>query len=117
MTAGTAVMSWAVLMTPAAAPNSLVLMGPVSRVPLPATGRATAWMAQMRPIACASPRSRPALLSITCAVLASVLTPARFAMGRRTATTTVTKKAVVRRDIPELFKSAVDLSLRKFRHL
>lgn len=103
MTAGTAVMSWAVRMTPAAATNSLVLMEPVSPLPSPAMGRATAWMAQMRPTACASPLSQPALLSSTCALQASALIPARFAMGRRTATTTVTKKAVVRRDIPELF--------------
>lgn len=99
MTAGMAVMSWAVLTTPAAATNLPALMEPASLLPISVMGRVTASMAQMRQTACVSLLRRPALHINSCANQASALMPAGFATGRRTARTIVTKKAVVRHDI------------------
>lgn len=89
-------MSWAVLMTPAAATSSPAVTEPASLPPTPVTARVTVWMVQMRLTACASSPSPPVLLSITCASQASALTSLRCATGRRTAGMKATKKAVVR---------------------
>lgn len=95
-TAGMAVMSWAVLMTPAAATSSPAVTEPASLPTTPVTARATVWMVQMRRTACASSLSPHVLLSITCASQASALTSLRCATGRRTARMKATKKAAVR---------------------
>lgn len=80
-TAETAVMRWAAPTTPAAPPNSLVEMALASPSPTPAMGRATAWMARTRRIACASLSCPPARRSSTCAIRASALNSARCATG------------------------------------
>lgn len=97
MTAGTAVMNWAVLMRHAAATSSPAVTELASPPPSPATGKATVWMAQMRQTVYASRPSPPVLRSSTCASQAHASTSIRFATGRRTARTTATKKAAVRR--------------------
>lgn len=106
MTVGTAVMSWAAPMKPAVVTNSPALTEPASPLPSPAMERATAWMARMRQTSCASLLSQPVHHSSTCAIRASVSMPAGFVMGRRTARTTVTKKAVVRYDVDDLFENS-----------
>lgn len=92
-------MSWAVLMRHALATSLPVVMGPVFLPPSPVMGKTTAWTAQMRPTACVSRPNRPVPRNSTCVIQASVLMPVRCAMGRRTARTTVMKKAAVRYDI------------------
>lgn len=96
MTVEMAVMSWAVSTTHAKAPSSPAAMGPASPPTTFVMGRMTAWMDQMRQRAYAAHHNLPAHPNSTCASLESALTSIRCAMGRRTARTTVMKKAVVR---------------------
>lgn len=89
-------MRWTASTTHASATSSLALMEPASLHTMFVMDRVTVWMDQMRWTACAGHPNLLAHPSSTCASPASALTSIMCATGKKTARTTVMKKAVVR---------------------